>query len=234
MDNQNVMVITGTSRGIGNHLARYYCQKGYYVGGFSRSDTDLPFSNYRHFSVDVSDENGVKKAFRSIRQDVGRLDVLINNAGFAAMNHSLLTPLKTFDAIYQTNVKGVFLFCRESAKLMKKNNFGRIVNFTSVAAPLKLAGEAVYASSKAAVINLTQILANELSEFGITVNAIGPTPVKTDLIKGVTQEKIAELISRQALPRFAEYRDITNVIDFFISSASDFVTAQTLYLGGVT
>lgn len=234
MDNLPVMIITGTSRGIGRHLARYYCEKGFRVVGFSQSDVDLSMATYRHFAVSVSDEAGVKKSFKAIRQDFGRLDVLINNAGIAAMNHSLLTPMATLDAIYQTNVKGVFLLSREAAKLMKKNNFGRIVNFASVAAPLKLAGEAVYASSKAAVVNLTQILGKELAEFGITVNAIGPTPVKTDLIKGVSEEKIAALLDQQAIHRFGEFQDITNVIDFFISSSSDFITGQTLYLGGVS
>jgi 3-oxoacyl-[acyl-carrier protein] reductase len=234
MDNLPVMLITGTSRGIGRHLARYYCEKGYLVVGFSRSDVDLSMATYRHFAVSVSDETGVKKAFKAIRQDFGRLDVLVNNAGIAAMNHSMLTPMATLDAIYQTNVKGVFLLSREAAKLMKKNTFGRIVNFSSVAAPLKLAGEAVYASSKAAVVNLTQILAKELAEFDITVNAIGPTPVKTDLIRGVSEEKIAALLEQQAIHRLGEFQDITNVIDFFISPSSDFITGQTLYLGGVS
>lgn len=234
MDNQPVMVITGTSRGIGNHLARYYCENGYRVFGFSRSDIEISKPTYRHFSVSVGDEAGVKKAFKTIRQDWGRLDVLINNAGIAAMNHSLLTPMATLDAIYQTNVKGVFLFSREAAKLMKKNDFGRIVNFSSVAVPLKLAGEAAYAASKAAVVSLTQTMAREMAEFGITVNAIGPTPVKTDLIKGVAEEKLAALLDQQAIRRFGEYQDITNVIDFFIDARSDFITGQTLYLGGVS
>lgn len=229
-----VMAITGTSRGIGSYLARHYVEKGYRVVGFSRSNVNFSSADYMHFPVSVSDERGVKIAFKGIRREFGRLDVLINNAGTAAMNHSLLTPMQTLDAIYQTNVKGVFLFARESAKLMKKKHFGRIVNFTSIAVPLKLAGEAAYASSKAAVINLTQVLAKELAEFGITVNAVGPSPVQTDLIKGIAAEKIAALMDQQSIRRFGEYRDISNVIDFFISPASEFITGQTLFLGGIS
>ncbi len=160
-------------------------------------------------------------------------NALINNAGIASMNHCLLTPLQTVQNILNTNVGGTFLFCREAAKLMQPRHNGRIVNFTSVAVPLKLQGEAAYAASKAAVIALTQVLAREFAEFGITVNAVGPTPVRTDLIRGVPVEKIDRLIGLQAIPRFGEYRDIINVVDFFISPASDFITGQVLFLGGI-
>ena len=149
------------------------------------------------------------------------------------MNHALLTPLDTAKRLMNTNFLGTFLFCREAARLMQKRRYGRIVNFTTVATPLKLEGEAVYASSKAAVISLTEILARELAEFGITVNAIGPTPVKTDLIRAVPQEKIKKLIERQAIHRLGEFRDISNVIDFFIQPTSDFITGQVLFLGGI-
>ena len=118
-------------------------------------------------------------------------------------------------------------------KLMQRNKYGRIVNFSTVAVPLKLEGEAIYASSKAAVISLTQILARELADIGITVNAIGPTPVKTDLIRSVPKEKLEGLIDRQAIHRYGEYSDITNVIDFFINPESDFITGQIITLGGV-
>ncbi len=150
------------------------------------------------------------------------------------MNLMLLTPLKTVQNILNTNVIGTFLFCREAAKLMKRNHYGRIVNFATVATPLKLEGEAIYAASKAAIVSLTEILAKELAEMGITVNAIGPTPVETDLIRSVPQEKIDALLSQQSIHRLGEFRDISNVIDFFIRPESNFVTGQVIFLGGVS
>jgi 3-oxoacyl-[acyl-carrier protein] reductase len=149
------------------------------------------------------------------------------------MNHILLTPKATVEKILNTNVIGTFLFCREAAKLMQTGKFGRIVNFATVATPLKLEGEAIYAASKAAIVSLTEILARELAPFGITVNAVGPTPVQTDLIRSVPQEKMDALLDRQAIRRFGEMKDISNVIDFFICPESDFITGQVLYLGGV-
>jgi 3-oxoacyl-[acyl-carrier protein] reductase len=150
------------------------------------------------------------------------------------MNHVLVTPLRTVEKIMNTNVLGSFLFCREAAKLMCARKCGRIVNFATVATPLKLEGEAIYAASKAAVVSLTQILARELAPYNITVNAIGPTPIETDLIRSVSKEKIAALLQRQAVQRLGEFRDVTNVIDFFIRPESDFITGQTVFLGGVS
>jgi 3-oxoacyl-[acyl-carrier protein] reductase len=102
-----------------------------------------------------------------------------------------------------------------------------------VATPLKLEGEAVYAASKAAIVSLTEVMARELAEFGITVNALGPTPVETDLIRNVPKDKIDRLLARQAIARFGTFEDIANVIDFYIRPESDFVTGQNIYLGGV-
>jgi 3-oxoacyl-[acyl-carrier protein] reductase len=149
------------------------------------------------------------------------------------MNHSLLTPLRVANNIISTNFIGTFLFCREAARLMQLGRYGRIVNFVTVAVPLKLEGEAIYAASKAAVMSLTHVLAREFANFGITVNAIGPTPVKTDLIRGVPEEKLDALIGRQAIKRYGEPRDVINVIDFLVQPASDFITGQVVFLGGV-
>jgi 3-oxoacyl-[acyl-carrier protein] reductase len=233
MNETQVVLITGTRKGIGKYLAEYYVSKGYKVVGCSRSSVDYELANYQHFCLDVADESKVKDMFKEIRKVYGRLDILINNAGIASMNHILLTPLKTIQNILNTNVVGTFLFCREAAKLMQKKQYGRIVNFATVATPLKLEGEAIYASSKAAVVSLTEVLARELANMNITVNAVGPTPIKTDLIRSVPKEKMDALLNRQAVKRFGEFKDISNTIDFFIKPESDFITGQVIYLGGV-
>jgi 3-oxoacyl-[acyl-carrier protein] reductase len=230
---QQIMLITGTRKGIGRYLAEYYLERGFKLIGCSRGESDLAHDAYRHFEVDVSDEAGVVSMMAAIMAEYGGLDILVNNAGIASMNHFLLTPAKTVSRIMDTNVLGTFLMSRESAKLMRGRSAGRIVNFSTVATPLKLEGEAVYAASKAAVVSLTEVLARELAEFGITVNSVGPTPVETDLIRNVPKDKIDRLLSRQAIPRFGTFQDVSNVVDFFISPGSDFVTGQNLYLGGV-
>ena len=233
MDRNKVVLITGTRKGIGRALAEHYTGVGYRVVGCSRSPFEGELLNYRHCCVDVTDESAVKRMFSEIRSKEGRLDVLINNAGIASMNHSLLMPIDTANKIMQTNFTGTFLFCREGARLMQLHHYGRIVNFASVAVPLQLEGEAVYAASKAAVITLTQILAREFANLGITVNAIGPAPVQTDLIRGVPRGKLDALVQRQAIKRYGELRDIVHVVDFLVQPASDFVTGQVIFLGGI-
>jgi 3-oxoacyl-[acyl-carrier protein] reductase len=230
---RSVIVITGARKGVGRFLSEHYLLRGYVVIGCSREESDLQMPDYQHFCLDVSDEPSVKQMFHEVGRKFGRVDVLINNAGIGSMNHFLSTPLTTAQKLVNTNFLGTFLFCREAAKLMMRNQSGRIVNFVTAARPLNLEGESVYAATKAAVESLTRILARELAHFKITVNAIGPTLLKTDLIRSVPQEKLDAIISRQAIQRYGEFRDISNVVDFFISPESDFVTGQTIFLGGV-
>jgi 3-oxoacyl-[acyl-carrier protein] reductase len=229
---QAVTLITGARKGIGRFLVDHYVQGGHLVVGCSREPLSETIPNYQHFCLDVSEEEAVKQMMEAVRKKYGRLDHLINNAGIASMSHFLLTSGETLLRIYKTNVIGSFLLCREGAKLMKKRRFGRIVNFSSAAVPLKLSGEAAYASSKAAVVSLTEILAQELGVFGITVNTVGPTPVETDLIRAMPEDKVKEVIERQAIRRPGTLSDIANVVDFFLRPESSFITGQVIYLGG--
>jgi len=234
MHSSPVMVISGARKGIGRYLAEHYLSAGWRVFGCSRTESDLHAEGYFHVCLDVSDEAAVCGLFATVREQAGRLDAVLNNAGIGSMNHALLTPASTVQSILNTNVTGTFLFCREGAKLMRLAGSGRIVNFVTVATPLRVEGEAIYAASKAAVLSLTQILAYELSGFGITVNAVGPTPIETDLTRAVPSPKLEALIGRQAIKRWGQFEDVANVTDFFIKPQSDFVTGQVIYLGGVS
>jgi 3-oxoacyl-[acyl-carrier protein] reductase len=228
------ILITGSRKGIGRFLAETFLKRGHLVIGCSRGDTDLKDDLYDHFTCDVSDELSVIKLVREVNKRHGGVDVLINNAGIASMNHILTTPGETARNLFDTNILGTMFFCREVAKLMMRRKIrGRMVNFSTVASPISLEGEAVYAASKAAVQKFTQIAAKEFASLGITVNCIGPTPIETDLIRTVPANKINLLLESQAIKRLGYKSDILNVIDFFIDEQSEFITAQTIYLGGV-
>jgi len=130
-----ITLITGTRKGIGRRLAEHYLDAGHQVEGCSRSEPDdalLAREGYCHHTLDVGDEAAVTALFSDLRKRHGRLDHLINNAGIASMNHSLLTPASTVARVLETNVLGTFNFCRGAAKLMKKKRYGRIVNFSTV------------------------------------------------------------------------------------------------------
>lgn len=228
-----IIIITGTRKGIGRFLAEQYLQEGDIVYGCSRRICDIEHPNYHHTRLDVSDEAEVVSFVRNVYKNHKHIDVLINNAGCASMNHFLLTPYDTAKKVFNTNFFGTFLMCREVAKYMVKNKSGRIVNYSTVAVALNLHGELVYSASKAAIEQLTRVLADEIGESGITVNAVGPTPIDTDLIKNVPENKLQDLLSHQCIKRFGQFEDVKNVIDFFLKPESNFISAQTIYLGGV-
>lgn len=229
-----VMLITGTRKGIGRHLGEYYAKKGYLVEGCSRGDAGWEAEGYSHHNVDVADEKAVKAMVSNVAKKHGRIDVVINNAAIATMNHVLLTPAATANRMLEVNVTGTMLVCRDAAKVMMRRKYGRIINFTTIVAPIALAGEAIYAASKSAVVTLTRILAFELGQWGITCNSFGATPIMTDMIKGVPKQKIDDVVNNLAIKRLGTYEDCSNVCDFFINPVSDNITGQVIYLGGIT
>ena len=226
------VLITGATRGIGHHLAGHYLALGDTVIGCGRSAATIDHPNYSHHTVDVASADAVAGMLTAIRSAHGGLDVLINNAGAASMNAFLLTPPATAQRIFGINVLGPMQLTHGAVRLLRKSPAGRIVNLTTIAVPLRLDGEAVYAASKAAIESFTRIVAKELGPMGITCNAVGPSVIRTRLTESVPADKLKRLISAQAIPREGTPADVANVIDFFLKTESGFVTGQVVYLGG--
>lgn len=226
------VLITGATRGIGRHLAEHYLTRGDTVIGCARGAATVEHPHYSHHAVDVTSEDAVKAMFGAIRAAHDGLDVLINNAGAASMNAFSLTPPSTVRRIVDINVIAPLLLTHGATRLMRRSPAGRIVNITTIAVPLRLDGEAVYAASKAAIESFTRTVAKELGPMGITCNAVGPSVIRTRLTEGIPAEKLARLVASQSIPRQAEPADVANVIDFFLRPESGLVTGQVVYLGG--
>ena len=231
---KNIILITGTSRGIGRYLAEYYLNKGNYVIGCSRSKSDLVDDDYTHFQKDISKEADILEIFKFIRKQYRRIDVLINNA---AINPNILVAgLLSYEMIeetFKTNVFSSMIFCRESIKLMSRKKFGRIVNISSMAVKHEVIGESLYTSTKAALTAYTKVIAKEINDFGITANILAPSAIHTDLSAKINQEALMEVLSRNAIKSLGEMKDVSTAIDFIISENSSSITGQVIYLGGV-
>ena len=219
------IIITGASRGIGHDLSAYYAYQGDEVYGLSRSP-HREFGSYHHIVCDITKPEEVAEVARAI----GRVDVLINNAGIASMNHFLLTMPDTFESIFRTNVFGTFNMCQQVARRMGSKS--HIINVSSVAVPLKLEGEMAYASSKAAVEMMTCIMATELAPMSIYVNAIAPAPMKgTGLIAGVDADRLDKVVDRLPQKKYTELYEIVSLCNYLMQST---LTGQVIYLGGAS
>ena len=228
------ILITGSSRGLGKSLTEHYLANGDNVYGCARSAGTIEHENYYHYQVDIASPEDVNNLFFTLRKEIRQLDAVINNAGVASMNAFALTPIKSFQKIFDINVQGTFLFCQKAFGLLKRSPHPRIINMSTVAVPLQLEGESIYAASKSAVETLTRIIAKEYGGFGITCNAIGPSPIDTALIKGVAKDKIAELVKRQAVQKMATEEDVINIADFFLRPESSMISGQVIYIGGIS
>jgi 3-oxoacyl-[acyl-carrier protein] reductase len=226
------VLITGTTRGLGQFLAEHYLAAGDQVIGCGRSQPSVQHERYTHQTVDVTDEAAVSRLTATVRERFGGLDVLINNAGVASMNAIALTPPSAARRVVETNFISAVALTHAAIRLMRRSTAGRIVNISTIAVPLRLEGEAIYAASKSALETFTRIAARELGSMGITCNAVGPSVVRTRLTEGVPQEKLDRLVRAQAIQTMAIPADVANVIDFFLRPESRLVTGQVIYLGG--
>ena len=229
-----VLLITGTSKGIGRYVVEHYCHSGYIVIGCSRTKIDLKHDNYHHLYLDISEEKDILEIYKFIREKYKRLDILINNAAInPAIISAALLPYSTIEKVFKVNVYAPMLFCREAIKLMTRNKYGRIINIGSMASRHEVPGEALYTSTKTAMIAYTRVLAKEIYKLGITVNMVAPAAIKTELSSKIDQQALTEVLSRNAIPGSGELKDVTNTLDFLFKNDSSSITGQIIYLGGV-
>ncbi|MEI8349022.1 MAG: SDR family oxidoreductase [Candidatus Omnitrophota bacterium] len=234
MNNSQVMLITGTSRGIGKFLAKHYVQRGFSVIGCSRQSVDYSLKNYRHFSLDICNEDDVREMFVEVTKSYKHLDVLINNVGIISMNYVYLTSAKTVRDIMDTNFIGTFICCREAIKIMQRNRSGKIINISSIAVPLSAAGTSAYSASKAAVEQLSKVLAKEVVSYGIAVNTLGLSFVEgSGMIKEVGEKAVKSALENTASKIPITFNDVAVAMDSLILGQNSTATGKISYLGGV-
>lgn len=227
-----VVAITGTRKGIGRALARHFLDHGASVVGIGRQPGSIEDPRYRHYECDVGDAKAMRATFQAIGRE-SDLHVLVNNSAVLTSQHSILLPATSAEEMLKTNLLGPFLVSREAAKVMKRKPGGRIISIGSMAASLEPVGDSIYAACKAGLETLSNVLAKEFSGFGITCNTLAVTAIETDMLASLPRDKIDAIIAALPVPRYAREDDIFNVVDFFASERSSYVTAQTIYLGGL-
>jgi 3-oxoacyl-[acyl-carrier protein] reductase len=228
-----VVVVTGARKGLGQMLANHFLAAGARVIGMSRGEGSISHPAYAHQQLDVGDDAAVREAFGRIAREQGRVDIVVNNAAVLTSMHALLMAAGPAEEMVRTNVLGILYVSREAAKLMRKTRWGRIINIGSMASSLEPIGDSVYAATKAASMTLAGVLAKEFASYGVTVNTLAVTAFETDMLDQLPREKVDTVIAGLPLPRYPTAEDITNVIDFFASPRSSYITAQTVYLGGI-
>jgi 3-oxoacyl-[acyl-carrier protein] reductase len=227
-----VVLVTGTSRGLGRVIAHRFLGQGATVVGVSRGEGTFEHDRYVHLQADVTDEQAAIGAVRTAFGVAGRLDVVVNNAGAASMNPILLTPGSLVERLLKVNYEATFWISREAARYMHRRAYGRIINMSSVAVPMALEGEAAYAAAKSAVETFSRIFAREVAGYGITCNVVAPAPVPTDLIRGVPARALEKLTRRLALGRTCTPEEVAYAVEMLASPEASAITGQVVYLGG--
>jgi len=224
-------LITGTSQGLGLALAERLLAYGWTVHGFARGAQTLVHPSFTAYTVDITDELSVRAAV-SLVAESGRIDLLINNAGAAALNAFLLTPGSVAENLMRVNYLGTFHCLQAVGKVMVRQRGGLVINLTTVAVPLSLEGEAAYVASKAAVEALTKVTAKEFATQGVRVVALGFGPVDTRLTRAVPKAMLAKINDAIGRP---EGTTMTEAVEFIVAriSAPDLKSGSVEYFGTV-
>ncbi len=231
-NNAPVMAITGTSKGIGNGMARHFLSLGYHVAGCSRGDSDIDQANYFHSRVEIGDEKQVQSWVRAIKKRFGRIDILVCNAALAPANLlMMMTPGSVLMDLLQTNLAGSYYVCREVSKVMVLQKSGRIITTSTMAVGLHEEGTSAYSATKSAVVEMTKIMAKELATSGITCNVIAPSMLMTEAVHALGEDIIQRALSKLTIKRTITIEEVCNVVSFFAAEESSCVTGQVIHLG---
>ena len=237
-----VAIVTGAGRGIGHAIALRLAQEGARVASVSRSEENAKKTAdeinatradaAKAYAVDVADHSAVQKIGAQIFDDFGRVDVLVNNAGVTRDGLSMRMSMEDWDTVIDTNLKGAFNFSQAVMRSMIKQRSGRIINISSVSGLTGNAGQANYAASKAGLLGLTKTLARELASRGITVNAVAPGFVVTDMTGALSEEVKQSIMAKIPLAKLGQPEDIAAAVAFLASPEANYITGQVLTVDG--
>lgn len=242
---QRVALVTGASRGIGAAIARVLASKGYAVAiNHSGEHSAAPAQELanqlaaeyevpaKRFMADVSRFDAAKDLMKAVKDEFGRIDVCVNNAGIT--QDGLLVRMKegAFDRVIEVNLKGTFNCMRHVAMIMMKQRYGRIINISSVVGLEGNAGQVNYAASKAGIVGMTKSAAKELGARGITVNAVAPGFIQTEMTKVLGEETTEEIKNRIAVGELGLAEDVAYAVAFLASPEARYITGQVLPVDG--
>jgi 3-oxoacyl-[acyl-carrier protein] reductase len=235
-------LVTGASRGIGREIALELARQGAnvavnYAGSEKMANdvvAEIKSLGRKAIAVqaDVADGDSVSTMMKQVVEQFGTIDILVNNAGITRDNLLMRMKEEDWDAVIDTNLKGVFLCTKAVTRQMMKQRSGRIINISSIVGVGGNAGQANYVAAKAGVIGLTKTTAKELASRGITVNAVAPGFITTDMTDQLNEDVKAEMLKQIPLARLGEPQDIAKVVVFLASEDSRYMTGQTLHVDG--